>query len=145
MSDNSIKDQEYNGISPSGYNYGKDPKAWHPFWSQGTETPTTEYIKSITEENGILTITKSDDTSFQVDINDEGIVELKDTVVENEDGSDTHKLVETQNDGTENDVGSFTISNKQLLKVAINDNILTFTFKDQYGTTSEQNIELPKA
>lgn len=82
---------------------------------------------SITSENHIYTIsqTKKDNTveagetttevgTIEVPEQERGIVEVKDTVTENADiGYDLHTLTETEDDGTENEVGKFYLAQKQ--------------------------------
>lgn len=161
MSDNSIKDQEYNEISPSGYNYGKNPKAWHPFWSKissivntifratvddktgepsvdvvdsGNEVtfnfhglkgekgdlPVDGYVQDVSVDDNKLTVTKGDGTSTEHEITDNGIVEVKDSVdVQSE--YETHTLTETQNDGTENEVGTWTIASRPITSIRFTD------------------------
>lgn len=84
---------------------------------------------SMTNENGIYAFkqTKYDDTgtataeteigTVEVPTASEGIVEVKDSVVENNTkGYDFHTITETENDGTENEVGKFYIAQKQVTK-----------------------------
>lgn len=92
------------------------------------ETPT-DYVKNVTitvaNNTATVTVEKGDGTSTPTEIpigsgsssSDDGIVEVKDSVVENNtSGYDFHTFTETQNDGTENEVGKFYLAQKQLLK-----------------------------
>lgn len=82
---------------------------------------------SMTNENGIYTIsqTKYDDTgtatgttevgTIEIPEDDRGIVEVKDSVVSNNTiGYDFHTITETQNDGTENEVGALYLGQNQI-------------------------------
>lgn len=81
---------------------------------------------AITNENGVYTVkntmhdgTEHDVGTIEVPESDAGIVEVKDTVVENNtSGYDFHTITETQNDGTENEVGKFYIAQVQQLQPA---------------------------
>lgn len=97
----------------------------------GSDADTVGLVEGVTmtNENGVYTIsqTKKTETGSEttevgtIEVgsggSDNGIVEVKDSVVEdNTNGYDFHTLTETQNDGTENEVGKFYLAQKQLLE-----------------------------
>lgn len=91
---------------------------------------------SVTNENGVYTFkqTKYDDTgtatseteigTVEVPTSDNGIVEVKDSVVEdNTNGYDFHTFTETENSGTENEVSKFYLAQKQITGTDVQTNI----------------------
>lgn len=112
---------------------------------------------SVTNENGVYTFkqTKYDDTgtatseteigTVEVPTSDNGIVEVKDTVVEDDtNGYDFHTITETQNDGTENEVGKFYLAQKQITQLSLSTDgaHLTQSYVDQDGNVSKQGLSL---
>lgn len=112
---------------------------------------------SISNENGVYTFsqTKYDTTGETTETaeigtieipDDSGIVEVKDTVVTNDtNGYDFHTFTETQNDGTENTVGTFYLAQKQLLTPTISGNVVSFPYINQSGTMGTETITLPES
>lgn len=80
---------------------------------------------------------------------DNGTVEVKDTVVTNYSyGYDTHTFTETQNDGTENEIGKFyLVSNQPILKLASTqvykgELLLNYKSISQIGSITYETIDI---
>lgn len=105
---------------------------------------------AITNENGVYSIkntmhdgTEQEAGTIEVPESDAGIVEVKDTVVENNtSGYDFHTITETQNDGTENEVGKFYIAQKQYLpfEKGTTGQDITIPVVDQSGVVTNETI-----
>lgn len=140
-------------ISPQGYKYGIDPTSQNPFWNN--ETPdSVKFVKSLTstetEENVTITVTNNDDTTDTIVIpkgsgDDNGIVEVKDTVTEAT-SYDKHVFTETQNDGTENSICTFYVAKKQItgLKQSEDGTALVISYVSQDGSESTESFVMPK-
>lgn len=121
-------------------------------------TTPTDYVKNVTitvaNSTATVVVEKGDGTSTTTEIpvgsgsgttSDNGIVEVKDSVVENNTtGYDFHTFTETQNDGTENEIGKFYIAQKQLLSQTASLNIYGFPiwsgrYIDQNGSASNDS------
>lgn len=90
-------------------------------------TPT-DYVKNVTitatNSQAEFVVEKGDGTSATTDVpigsssTVNGIVEVKDTVVENNtDGYDFHTFTETEDNGIENEIGKFCLARNQMTKV----------------------------
>lgn len=113
-----------------------------------------KYVKSVgvVNENGVYAVnvengdgTSSSD-SIEVPNTDNLIAEVNDSIVENNsDGYDYHTITETENNGTQNNVGSFYIGQKQFIGV---DNQMDYGFGlkyvDQNGKETEQYFLNPE-
>lgn len=126
-----------------------------PQGEQGEAGATpTDYVKDLTitqtDSTATFATEKGDGTISTVEIpiggDDSGIVEVKDTVVANDTtGYDFHTFTETQNDGTENEVGKFYLAQKQVTGIALSSDstALEVTKVDQSGTETSDSITLP--
>lgn len=123
-------------ISGQGYLYGTGPKATNPFYKlnqPGGDSSLRGGLVdnvSMTNEDGVYTFKqskydkegeKTEETEIgtvEIPQVTPGIVEVKDTVLENnKQGYDSHTFTETENDGTENQVGKFYIAQKQVTNI----------------------------
>lgn len=106
-------------------------------------------VSDLKTENNKLVVQYANSGSKELDVggSDSGIVEVKDTVTEN-DTFDEHVLTETQNDGTENEISKFYLAGKQIVGWSLNstdsNNEITFHLVDQKGATSDEVLTLPK-
>lgn len=121
------------GIKDISFSQSGDTVTVTVTYADGTETPQTFTVGSssaitgisLTNENGIYTIkatTADGQTSevgtIEIPAQERGIVEVKDAVVENEtDGYDFHTLTETEDGGTENEIGKFYIARNPITKI----------------------------
>lgn len=67
-----MNDETYNGIDPSGYNYGKAPKGWHPFWSKVGSILSTVFKATVGSNSGTPSVTV-DTNDNEVTFNFDGI------------------------------------------------------------------------
>lgn len=117
----------------------------------GSDADTVGLVNNltITNEDGIYTVSQTKKTetgeetsevgTIEVPKSEKGIVEVKDSVVENNThGYDFHTITETQDDGTENEVGQFYLAQKQIVSI---DLYSDFTNGEQYPKcyTVDQN------
>lgn len=109
---------------------------------------------SVTNENGIYSIkvTNDDGTEHEYEIDEPDVAnllaEINDSIVENNTaGYDFHTFKETENNGTQNDVSKFYISQNQITSITLDEanNTLVINKVDQSGLESQQEIVLPKA
>lgn len=104
---------------------------------------------SMTNENGVYSLkqtkdgTETDIGTIEVPKSNNPVIEVKDSVVENNDnGYDYHTLSETTEDGTQNNIGHAYIAQNQITKLAKseNSNALHVTAVDQNGNETSNDI-----
>lgn len=114
----------------------------------GTSVDTSQFVTdvSVVNTNGVYDIkqTKNGVQSDvgQIDVPDTTnlLAEITDSVVENTtNGYDFHTIKETENNGTQNDVGKFYIARKQITALNIDG---SFTTVDQNGNESYNALQL---
>lgn len=107
---------------------------------------------SVTNENGVYTInqtkggTTTEAGTIEVPEVNTGnlLAEVTDSVVEdNTNGYDFHTIKETENNGTQNEVGKFYLAQKQITGISKTDNQLNINTVNQAGETATEAIELP--
>lgn len=105
---------------------------------------------AITNENGVYTVTQTKDGTtadvgqISVPNTDNLLAEVNDSVVENTTaGYDSHTIKETENDGTQNDVGKFYLARKQVTSITDGGTYIGFNTVDQAGNETQQQVLFP--
>lgn len=131
-------------ISPQGYDYGEAPKSTNPFWGGSAGDAVTNVSMEANSGDYTFKQTKSDDTEVEIGTISTGnlLAEIVDTVSES-DGYDLHEIKETENNGTQNDVGKLYLASKQITDLSIDGSNLNVKTVDQNGNVSTNPIALP--
>lgn len=119
-----------------------------PQGPSGTATGAVTNV-SVTNTNGVYDIkqtidgTESEVGQISVPSTDNLLAEVTDSVVENTStGYDFHTIKETENNGTQNDVGRFYIARNQITGL---NNDGSFTTVDQAGNEGSGSINIPSS
>lgn len=105
---------------------------------------------SLTNENGIYTLKQTKNGqeteigTIETSKSNNPLIEIKDSVVTNDlKGYDFHTFTETTEDGTENEVGRFYMSQKQITGANVSGSSLILNTVNQLGTEGTETLELP--
>lgn len=148
-----MNDDIYNNIDPSGYNYGKAPKGWHPFWSKVAATLSTVFKATVGPNSGTPSVTV-DSSGDEVTFNFDGLKGetgpmptkyVKDINITNTNG--VYDVKVTGGDGSTSD-SQIDVPNVDNLIAEINDSIVEnttnnydfHTFKETENNSTQNDV-----